>query len=153
MSNELERVYKEGIVDSFRALSRHLKSDYQIDGNLQWVWPVSGLEHTVSEPGNPQIHNRTARRWNPKFFKIKVTLRLTVSQSACLGVEPKCGTFDQIFFQSYSLVLFGAPSLTRGRVCHVSVFVIEVYRTKFFCWYIHIQVRQANFLFYMNILI
>jgi hypothetical protein len=25
------------------------------------------------------------------------------------------------FFESYSLVLFGAPSLTRGRVCHLSV--------------------------------
>jgi hypothetical protein len=30
--------------------------------------------------------------------KVKVTLRLTVSQSVCLGVEPKYGTFDQIFF-------------------------------------------------------
>jgi hypothetical protein len=55
--------------------------------------------------------------------KVKVTLRLTVSQSLCLGVEPKYGTFDQsfIFFESYSLVIFGAPSLTRGQVCHVSV--------------------------------
>jgi hypothetical protein len=26
------------------------------------------------------------------------------------------------FFESYSLVLFGAPSLTRGRVCHLSVY-------------------------------
>jgi hypothetical protein len=25
------------------------------------------------------------------------------------------------FFESYSLVILGAPSLTRGRVCHVSV--------------------------------
>jgi hypothetical protein len=32
-----------------------------------------------------------------------------------------------IFFESDSLVIFGAPSLTRGRVCHVSVFVFEVY--------------------------
>jgi hypothetical protein len=31
------------------------------------------------------------------------------------------------FFRIYCLVIFGAPSLTRGRVCHVSVFVIEVY--------------------------
>jgi hypothetical protein len=40
------------------------------------------------------------------------------------------GTFDQsFFFQSYCLVFFWAPPLTRGRVCHVSVFVIEVYHS------------------------
>jgi hypothetical protein len=54
--------------------------------------------------------------------KVKVTMRLTVSQSVCLGVDPNYGTFDHIFFfESYSLVIYGAPSLTRGRVCHVSV--------------------------------
>jgi hypothetical protein len=31
-------------------------------------------------------------------IKVKVTLRLTVSQSVCLGVEPNYGTFDQRFF-------------------------------------------------------
>jgi hypothetical protein len=43
-------------------------------------------------------------------------------------------TFDQryyFFFESYSLVLFGAPSLTRGRVCHLSVYsqctVVSIY--------------------------
>jgi hypothetical protein len=62
--------------------------------------------------------------------KVKVTLRLTVSQSVCLDVEPKSGTFDQrYFFQSYCLVFFGVPFLTRGRVCHVSVFVTEVYHS------------------------
>jgi hypothetical protein len=35
--------------------------------------------------------------------------------------------WPEFFFKSYCLVIFGAPSLTRGRVCHVSVFVIEVY--------------------------
>jgi hypothetical protein len=54
----------------------------------------------------------------------------SVSQSVCLGVEPKSGTFDQRFFLRYCLVFFGAPSLTRGRVCHVSVFVIEVYNSQ-----------------------
>jgi phage I-like protein len=33
-----------------------------------------------------------------RVVKVKVTLRLTVSQSVCLGAEPKYGTFDQIFF-------------------------------------------------------
>jgi hypothetical protein len=31
--------------------------------------------------------------------------------------------------QSYCFVFFGAPSLTRGRACYVSVFVIEVYHS------------------------
>jgi hypothetical protein len=45
----------------------------------------------------------------------------SVSMSWC---RAQFGTFDQRFFfvESYSLVLFGAPSLTRGRVCHLSVF-------------------------------
>jgi hypothetical protein len=61
-------------------------------------------------------------------FKVKVTLRLTVSQSICHGVKPKSWTFDQNFFCfSQNYCFFCAPSLARGRVCHVSVFVIEVY--------------------------
>jgi hypothetical protein len=47
----------------------------------------------------------------------------SVSKSWC---RAQSGTFDQryiyIFFESYSLVLFGAPSMTRGQVCHLSVF-------------------------------
>jgi hypothetical protein len=48
----------------------------------------------------------------------------------CLGVKPISWTFAQIFFSPPKLLfcLFEAPFLTRGRVCHVSVFVIEVYQ-------------------------
>jgi hypothetical protein len=49
------------------------------------------------------------------IFRVRVTLRLTVSQSVCLGVEPNLGLLTRDFF------FLGAPSLTRGRVCHVSV--------------------------------
>jgi hypothetical protein len=70
-------------------------------------------------------------KYNTKV-KVKATLRLTVSQSVVLVSSPNLGTFDQnppppatkLLF-----CLFGAPSLTRGRVCHVSVFVIEVYHS------------------------
>jgi hypothetical protein len=60
--------------------------------------------------------------------RVRVTLQLTVSQSVCLGVEPNLGLLTRdiylfiYFFLNYSLVLFGAPSLTRGRVCHLSVY-------------------------------
>jgi hypothetical protein len=52
--------------------------------------------------------------------KVKVTLRLTASQSVSLGVEPPSGAHDQIFFFTVwhlRSCFCGAPSLTRGRVC------------------------------------
>jgi hypothetical protein len=51
--------------------------------------------------------------------KVKVTLRLTVSQPVSLGVEPHLGLMTRYLlpFDSYGLVFCGAPSLTRGRVC------------------------------------
>jgi hypothetical protein len=50
-------------------------------------------------------------------------MRLTVSQSLRLGVEPHVGLMARylVLFDSYGLVFFcGAPSLTRGRVCLLS---------------------------------
>jgi hypothetical protein len=51
--------------------------------------------------------------------KVKVTLRLTASQSVSLGVEPPSGAHDKIFFTIWHLrsCFCGAPSLTRGRIC------------------------------------
>jgi hypothetical protein len=45
------------------------------------------------------------------YVIVKVTLRLTVSQSVSLGVEPNLGllTRDFFFFQSYCLVFWGRP--------------------------------------------
>jgi hypothetical protein len=41
-------------------------------------------------------------------FRVRVTLRLTVSQSVCLGVEPYLGFMTRFlfiyFFESYSVV-------------------------------------------------
>jgi hypothetical protein len=52
----------------------------------------------------------------------------SVSMSWC---RAQSGTFEQNFFSSKLLYsLFGAPSLTRGRGCHVSVFVIAVYNSQ-----------------------
>jgi hypothetical protein len=51
--------------------------------------------------------------------KVKVTLRLTASQSVSLGVEPPSGAHDQICFTVWHLrsCFCGASSLTRGRGC------------------------------------
>jgi hypothetical protein len=53
----------------------------------------------------------------------------SVSMSWC---RAQSGTFDQSFFfpSKFLSCLLGAPSLTRGRVCHVPVFVIEVYHSQ-----------------------
>jgi hypothetical protein len=49
----------------------------------------------------------------------------SVNMSWC---RAQSGNFDQrIFFSKLLSCLFGAPSLTRGRVCHLLVLVIEVY--------------------------
>jgi hypothetical protein len=50
-----------------------------------------------------------------------------VSMSWC---RAQSGTFDRRFFfiaKLLSCLFFGAPCLTRGRVCHLSVFVNRVY--------------------------
>jgi hypothetical protein len=55
--------------------------------------------------------------------------------------------FDQrfFFFQSYRLVTFGAPSLTIGQVCHVSVFVFEVYSSQsLFTKYFHLNYKLTK---------
>jgi hypothetical protein len=62
----------------------------------------------------------------PFLVKVKVTLRLTVGQSVRLGVEPRLGHTTRYFFlfESYYLSCpCGAPSLTRGRVCRLSVMI------------------------------
>jgi hypothetical protein len=86
------------------------------------------------------------------WVRVRVTLQLTVSQSVCLGVEPNLGLLTRdiiIFFLSYSLALFGAPSLTRGRVCHLSVYsqstVVSQYLHKIFTCSMENRQRKRKF--------
>jgi hypothetical protein len=62
-----------------------------------------------------------------EVFKVKVTLLLTVSHSVSqyiLVSSPNLGYLTRIPPPPNLLFcLFGAPSLTRGLVCHLSVFV------------------------------
>jgi hypothetical protein len=66
-------------------------------------------------------------------FQVKVTLRLTVGQSVSLGVKPNQGLLTRDFFFPPMLLCFlcGALSLTRGRVCHLSVLVNKVYSSQY----------------------
>jgi hypothetical protein len=56
--------------------------------------------------------------------KVKVILRLTVSQSVCFGVVPHLGhmtrnLFIGFNFKKVAVLSMWAPSLTRGRVCRL----------------------------------
>jgi hypothetical protein len=58
--------------------------------------------------------------------KVKVILRLTVSQSVCLGVVPHLGhmtrnLFIGFDFKKVAVLSMWAPSLTTGRVCRLQV--------------------------------
>jgi hypothetical protein len=52
-------------------------------------------------------------------LSLSVILRPMVSRPVCLGIKHPSGAYGQIFstVDSYGLVLCGAPSLTRRRVC------------------------------------
>jgi hypothetical protein len=92
---------------------------------------ISGMANTHN--GKHPVYEATAT-WSPVYFTTVHSLfwksqsqsyittdGQSVSMSWC---RAQSGTFDQRFILSYSLVLFGAPSLTRGRVCHLSVFCL-----------------------------
>jgi hypothetical protein len=66
----------------------------------------------------------------PVNFKVKVTLRSTISRPVRLGVRSPSGTHDQffflleIFFWTVAVCYFVVPSLTRGWVCNLLLLLV-----------------------------
>jgi hypothetical protein len=58
-----------------------------------------------------------------QLLRLSLTLRPTVSRPVCLGIKHPFGAYDQIFIIVWQLRVFwfGAPSLTRGRVCRLQL--------------------------------
>jgi hypothetical protein len=61
--------------------------------------------------------------WTDACVRVRVTLRLTVSLSVLVS-SPVWGSWPDIYFEwKLQSCPYGAPSLTRGRVCHLSAIV------------------------------
>jgi hypothetical protein len=81
---------------------------------LNWTLE-SESEPYVTTDGQP-----ASLSWNNlSNLSLSLTLRPTVSQPVCPGIKHPSGAYDQIFIIVWQLRVcwFGAPSLTRGRVC------------------------------------
>jgi hypothetical protein len=63
----------------------------------------------------------TKSSWRILSNKVKVTLRLTVSQSVSLGVEPHLGLMTRylLLFDSYGIVFLGRPLWRKGSLAFV----------------------------------
>jgi hypothetical protein len=61
---------------------------------------------------SPCVTSSLTRRWVPPYLKVKVTLRLTVSQSVSPGVEPHLGLMTRylLLFEVTVLFFWGAQS-------------------------------------------
>jgi hypothetical protein len=100
----------------------HWLCNYTLFTNYVW----QSLEFTLIQPVTFYSFGSPSHPTDSEFHELRseVTLRLTVGQSVCLGVEPLWDLQPDINSVGILLCcLCWAPSLTRGRVCLLSATV------------------------------
>jgi hypothetical protein len=90
---------------------------------VAYRWSRWASEQVCSQCQNSAIHFNCSYK-ESLFYKVKVTLRPTVSRPVHLGVRHPSGTRDQFFplslwllFRQFRVCWCGVPSLTRSRAC------------------------------------
>jgi hypothetical protein len=108
-------------IDLLRLFISDFTSRYYSLSGYNEFWPSDVLSR--SGPlitSSSECWQLTDRVTIINWLKVKVTLRLTVSQSVSLGVEPHLGLMTRyLAITTWQLrsCFCGALSLTRGRVC------------------------------------
>jgi hypothetical protein len=99
----------QGVAVAFTRTSSYIKEQFCFmvkDTIVRLIWL-----HVVDSVG--KSHTICSVCWLPMLgsqVKVKVTLRLTVSQSVCLGVEPNLGLLTRVFFFKVTVLSFlGRP--------------------------------------------
>jgi hypothetical protein len=102
------------------------------------VWAAAVAAEGLSPVCTPTCHP-CKHQIVPSFVfgfvlhSVKVTVRPTGSQSVSMSwCRAQSGTFDQrfFFFPKLRSCLCGAPSLTRGQICHLSIHINTVYSSQ-----------------------
>jgi hypothetical protein len=77
--------------------------------------------HTKSSNSSSGHIGTSELKWSQIRLSLSLMLRPTVSRPVCPGKKHPSGAYDQIFISLWQLrfCFSGAPSLARGRVCHV----------------------------------
>jgi hypothetical protein len=107
-------------------IGKYLSESFPIQNGL-WEYAYMMILRGLLHPVQPDSYC-PSRSLKSKSKSKSHCDRWSVSRYVLVS-RPNLGHLTRVFFSRLLSCLFGAPSLTRGRACHVSVFVIEVYHS------------------------